>query len=83
MKDKLTDVFDDYGVGLGCLACFLVLALVIGVFFLEALIVWALWNGVLVAIFVSVPTISYWMACGLMILCNILIKGTATIIKRG
>jgi hypothetical protein len=82
MRNKLTDVFDDYGTGVGCLCCFLVLALVVGMFFFEALIVWALWNGVLAVIFVSVPTISYWMACGIMILCNILIKGTSTIIKR-
>lgn len=81
MRDKIYDVFED-SIGMGCLIVFLALILITGIFFLEGLIVWALWNGVAVAIFTFINPISYWMALGLMVLCNILFKGATSISHR-
>lgn len=48
----------------------LVIAVAVGA--LEAWIVMLLWNYVLCAIFTSVPTLSFWLAWGLLILVNLL-----------
>ena len=56
-----------------------VLIFVVGFAALEAWIVMLLWNHVLCAIFTSVPTITFWLAWGILILCNILFKGVATV----
>lgn len=70
MKDKLAD--------LGCLgiilALLLVLILAVAIGAFEAWIVTLLWNAVLVTLFPSLPTLSFWLAWGLIILCNILFK---------
>ena len=78
MKDKLAD--------LGCLGLILALLLVLILAFavgaFEAWIVMLLWNAVLVAIFPSVPTISFWVAWGVLILCNLLFKSISVSTKR-
>ena len=78
MKDKLAD--------LGCLgitlALLLVLILAFAVGAFEAWIVTLLWNAVLVTLFPSLPTLSFWLAWGLMILCNILFKSISVSTKR-
>ena len=74
MKYKISDAFED-SIGLGCLCVFLALILVVGLFFLEGLILWALWNGVLAVALAFINPISYWAALGIMIICNILFKG--------
>ena len=48
----------------------LAIAVAIGAF--EAWIVMLLWNYVLCAIFTSVPTLSFWLAWGLLALVNLL-----------
>ncbi len=48
------------------------LAIAVAIGALEAWIVMLLWNYVLCAIFTSVPTLSFWLAWGLLILVNLL-----------
>lgn len=52
----------------------ILLALVIACLFgaIEALVVMVLWNYVLCAIFTSIPTISFWLAWGILIILNII-----------
>lgn len=73
MKEKLSE--------LGCLGATLVLILILALAFgfaaLEAWLVMLLWNAVLVTLFPSLPTLSFWLAWGLMILCNILFKSVS------
>lgn len=71
MFDKLKEIFEDQGFACGCLVCLLVLAMVVGIFFLEAWIVMLLWNSLLPAIF-SLPAIGFWAACGLKLLVSFL-----------
>lgn len=78
MKEKLSE--------LGCVAATLViilaLALAFGLAAFEAWLVMLLWNAVLVTIFPSIPTISFWVAWGVLILCNLLFKGIHTVTTR-
>lgn len=60
----------------------LVLALVIGLAAFEAWLVMLLWNAVLIALFPSLPTLSFWLAWGLLILCNILFKSVSVQSKK-
>ena len=39
---------------------------------IEALVVMVLWNYVLCAIFTSIPTISFWLAWGVLFILNII-----------
>lgn len=78
MKEKLSE--------LGCLGATLVLILILALAFgfaaLEAWLVMLLWNAVLVSIFPFIPTISFWVAWGVLILCNLLFKGIHTVTTR-
>lgn len=60
----------------GCVAYTLIilmgLALVFGVLCFEAWIVMLLWNAVIPLLWTSAPLLSFWVAMGLMVLCNIL-----------
>jgi hypothetical protein len=49
-----------------------ILGAAFGILCLEALLVMWLWNLVVPAIIATAPTIGFWVAMGLMILCNIL-----------
>lgn len=57
------------------------LALAFGICALRAAIVMWLWNGILVALF-GLPALTFWVAWGIMILCNILFKGCAHITTK-
>lgn len=60
-----------------------IFALLVGLSAAFAAIVMVLWNWVMVSIF-SLPTISFWLAWGLMALCSFLFKGTTHIsTKKG
>lgn len=77
MKD-LFDKLDGMSTGVAILAVILIvtlaLGLVFGVMCLEAWILMLLWNAIIPVIFVGAPTIGFWMAMGIMLLCNILFK---------
>ena len=55
---------------IGLLLLGLVLSCLLGA--VEALVVMVLWNYVLCAIFTSVPTISFWLAWGILIILNVI-----------
>ena len=63
------------------LAVILTLALTFGICALRAAIVMWLWNGILVALF-GLPTLTFWVAWGIMILCSILFKGRVHITTK-
>lgn len=71
---KLLSLAKDEGGALGCFLVFLVLALAVGLFFFDAWLVMLLWNATIATLFAAVPSIGYWMACGILILCNLLLK---------
>jgi hypothetical protein len=68
--------FDDMGVGAIILTIILVLALVFGILCFEGWLLMLLWNAVIPTIFIGVPTIKFWWAVGLILICNILFKPT-------
>mgnify|MGYP003484229901 CR=1 FL=1 len=59
----------------GCLACIglilLAIILIAGVFFAESLVIMWLWNAVIVVV-MEWNTLSFWLACGLNLLCHLL-----------
>lgn len=59
----------------GCLACIglilLAVILITGVFFAESLVIMWLWNAVIVVV-MEWNTLSFWLACGLNLLCHLL-----------
>ena len=81
MFDKLKEIFEDNGFACGCLVCLLVLALVVGIFFLEAWLVMLLWNVLMPAIF-TLPTVGFWTACGLKLLITLLFGVTKTVSSK-
>ena len=50
----------------------LALAIVCAVGAIEALVVMVLWNYVLCAIFTTIPTISFWLAWGILLILNVI-----------
>lgn len=60
---------------MGCIAFIgaiaLILAIVVGIFFLESWFIMLLWNAVMVTI-MEWNTMSFWLACGLNLLCTLL-----------
>lgn len=58
--------------------CVGIIALVLGLLALETWIVMALWNWLAVGMF-GLPEVTFWMAGGLMILCNILFKSSTSV----
>lgn len=77
--------FDSLGVA-GCLVIIgVILAAIlitIGVIALEGLAVMLLWNWLVPLIFVGAPTISYWMALGIMFLCHLLFGAVKVVTTR-
>lgn len=55
---------------LGFILLSLTIACVVGT--IEALVVMVLWNYVLCAIFTTIPTISFWLAWGILIILNVI-----------
>ena len=79
MKLKLKELWNTAGGGaLALLAVVLVfviaLGLVFGVMAFEAWILMLLWNAVIVSLWASAPTLTFWLAFGLILICNILFK---------
>lgn len=50
----------------------LALAIVFALGTIEAFVIMLLWNYVLCAIFTTIPTISFWLAWGVLIILNII-----------
>ena len=78
--------FDSLGVA-GCLLIVgIILAVIlfsVGAIALEGLVVMLLWNWLVPLIFVGAPTISYWMALGIMFLCHLLFGAVRVVTTRG
>lgn len=72
---KLNGIFDN-GILLGIVIIVLTVALVLGIAFgvacLEGWVVMLLWNAVVPLIWANAPTLTFWAAMGLTLLCNIL-----------
>ena len=66
--------YDNGGVGLAILVCILMLALVFGIMSGVVGIAMALWNGCLVALFPTIPYVTFWQMWGIYLLLDILIK---------
>lgn len=60
---------------MGCIALIgaiaLILAIVVGIFFLDSWFIMLLWNAVIVTV-MEWNALSFWMACGLNLLCTLL-----------
>lgn len=84
MKDWLNDAFD-HSFAFGCLvaifAIILVLGIAFGVLCFEGWILMLLWNAILVPLF-SFGALEFWWAVGIILICNILFKGTTTVTKN-
>lgn len=71
MKDEINKITEKYGSVVGTLCAFIFVALITLILALP--LMW-LWNAVIPQL-LSLPTITYWQACGLFLLCDILFKG--------
>lgn len=82
MFDKLKEFCEEHTAGAGCLMVLLVFVLIIGLAFgllcFEGWIVMLLWNAVVCTLWASAPHLSFWLAVGLVLLCNILFKAVHT-----
>jgi hypothetical protein len=82
MKDKLVELFEDYG----CFALLIGLVIVLGLAFgglcLEGWLLMLLWNAVLVPLF-GWSALTFWWAVGILLICNILFGGAKTVIHKG
>lgn len=52
----------------------LIFGFAFGVLCFEGWLLMLLWNAVIPAIFVGAPTLTFWLAVGLILICNILFK---------
>lgn len=75
---KIGEFFENYSFGVALLMCILALVigagLAFGVLCLEGWILMLLWNAVIPTLWASAPTLSFWLAVGLILICNILFK---------
>ena len=79
MGQKIKNLWNAAGGGaLALLAVVLVLAIALGLVFgimaLEAWILMLLWNAVIPSLWVGAPSLTFWLAFGLLLICNILFK---------
>ena len=79
MKKIVDRVFDSINSTIGAIIVLvLIFALIFGFAFgvlcFEGWLLMLLWNAVIPAIFVGAPTLSFWLAVGLILICNILFK---------
>ena len=79
MGQKIKNLWNAAGGGaLALLAVVLVLAIALGLVFgimaLEAWILMLLWNAVITTLWVGAPSLTFWLAFGLILICNILFK---------
>ena len=86
MFNWLKDFCEEHTAGAGCFMVLLVFVLIIGFAFgllcLEGWIAMLLWNAVVCALWTSAPHLSFWLAVGLVLLCNILFKTVHTCTHR-
>lgn len=82
MKDKLTEIFEDYGCLVLIIALVIVLALAFGVLCFEGWLLMLLWEAVLVPLF-GWSALTFWQSVGILLICNILFGGCKTVIHRG
>lgn len=75
---KIGELFENYSFGVALLATILTLVLaaglVFGVLCFEAWILMLLWNAVITSLWVGAPSLTFWLAFGLILICNILFK---------
>lgn len=79
MGKKIKNLWDAAGGGaLALLVVVLVLIVALGLAFgvlcLEAWILMLLWNAVITSLWVGAPSLTFWLAFGLLLICNILFK---------
>lgn len=79
MKLKLKELWTAAGGGafallLVILVFVVALGLAFGVMAFEAWILMLLWNAVIVSLWASAPSLTFWLAFGLILICNILFK---------
>lgn len=76
MKNSFKKLTEDHGAGYAiavyAIAIVLVLALLVGLFFLEAWVAMLLWNAILPTLFAFVGPITYWQMVGLQFLIALL-----------
>lgn len=80
MRDWLNDAFDN-GFAFGCTVVILILGIAFGLLCFEGWILMLLWNAILVPLF-GFGILKFWWAVGIILICNILFKGTTTITKN-
>ena len=66
--------FDGMSVGAIIAVIILALALAFGVLCFNAWILMLLWNAVVPVLWTGAPHLSFWLAMGLILICNILFK---------
>ena len=75
---KIGEFFENYSFGVALLMSILVLViaagLVFGILCFEAWILMLLWNAVIPSLWVGAPSLTFWLAFGLLLICNILFK---------
>lgn len=84
MGKKIKELWNAAGGGaLALLAVVLVLAIALGLVFgvmaFEAWILMLLWNAVITALWAGAPSLTFWLAFGLILICNILFKSSKSI----
>lgn len=75
MNKFLNSIYEDYGCAVYVLACIFALALAFGLFCLNAWLVMLLWNAVVCAIWVALPTITFWQSFGLVLIVRLILGG--------
>ena len=77
------DFFERYSFGVALLASILTLVLAAGLVFgilcFEAWILMLLWNAVITSLWVGAPSLTFWLAFGLILICNILFKTSKSV----
>lgn len=75
---KIGKLFENYSFGVALLMCILALVigagLAFGILCFEAWILMLLWNAVIPSLWVGAPSLTFWLAFGLLLICNILFK---------
>lgn len=78
---KIGELFETYSFGVALLACIVVLviaaSLAFGILCFEAWILTLLWNAVVLSLWVGAPPLTFWLAFGLLLICNILFKSVS------
>ena len=72
MKEQIKEITEKYGGVVGTLCALIFIALITLILALP--LMW-LWNDVVPQLF-SLPSITYWQACELFLICDILFKGS-------